>query len=546
MRKAIAPLAVFAAALAVRALTAAGISFPIPEDSAYYVDVARNVAAGRGFVSDVVWSYATAPLAVPRPAFDLWQPLVSFIEAPFMVLLGRSLAAAQLPSVLLGAAVAPLAWLVARRAADEMGLAPGRADVVAFTSGLLVALTPLLVIQSAEPDSSTPYTALAVAACALMPATLGDGPGTVQRRLLLGAAIGLAFLARTDALYIVAAYVALAAIVVRQARLPVGLVARHAAPALAIAALVSLPWVVRQAVTWTGSPLGQFVQNMWLVRFTDIFAWSTPPTLASHLALGPLALAQLRLEALVSDALLLLIVASPAAIVGIVALVLRRDAAMAPSLLPLALVGALTFFVDALVFPVASQSGLWAHGAGPAIVFVAIMAAFGLEALLARVGAARGWRSPSGALSRSGVIAPLAVAIVSAPLIALAGTLEHERSTTTAAQYQALASASVRWDLAVGSPIVSDHPMWVAETTDHPALPLPREAPGSVVDLMRHFGAEAVVIRGDDAEVAASGLALAAYRDATGRACFRELPAVAPFRAFGFACATVTATLGEP
>src|SRR5206468_9210464 len=64
-----APLAVFAVALAARAATAASISFPIPEGSAYYVAAARNLATGRGLVVDVLWSYATPPLQVPRPAF---------------------------------------------------------------------------------------------------------------------------------------------------------------------------------------------------------------------------------------------------------------------------------------------------------------------------------------------------------------------------------------------------------------------------------------------------------------------------------------------
>ena len=45
---------VFAVALVVRALVASQIVFPKPEDTAYYVDVARNLVEGKGLVSDAI------------------------------------------------------------------------------------------------------------------------------------------------------------------------------------------------------------------------------------------------------------------------------------------------------------------------------------------------------------------------------------------------------------------------------------------------------------------------------------------------------------
>jgi hypothetical protein len=542
MRRLGAPVAVALIALLVRALTAAAVTFPVPEDSAYYVAAARNLATGRGLITDAVWSYATPPLVVPRPAFDLWQPLAAFLAAPFMAVLGPSLAAAQVPTVLLGAAVAPLAWLVATNVAREIGLSPGRAEVVAFTSGLFVALAPLLVVHSAEPDSSAPYTALAVAACALIPASLRDDRRAGGARVLLGVALGLAYLARSDAVYVVAAYLLVAGV---PRRTSLGRRLEGVIPTLAVAAIVVIPWQLRQATTWQASPVGQLVENAWSLRFGDIFAWAARPDLASYIAAGPATLIGLRVDAFIGDALLLLIAAFPAALVGVVAIAARPRLAVTQALRPLALTGVLTFAVDVLVFPVAGRAGLWAHGAGPAIVMLAISGALGLEAIVARVGAARSWQSPNGPFSRAGLIAPLAVAIVSMPLVALVATLEHERSTTTAAQYEALATASARWDLPADRPIVTDRPMWVSEALGQTALALPREPPSSVIDLMRHFRAGVVVVREDDPEVAAVALALAGYRDAAGRTCFPELPAVTPFRAFGFACATETATRPE-
>ena len=55
----------FVLALVVRALVASTIPFPTPEDTAYYVGVARNLVDGHGLVSNAIWSYGTPPLAVP-------------------------------------------------------------------------------------------------------------------------------------------------------------------------------------------------------------------------------------------------------------------------------------------------------------------------------------------------------------------------------------------------------------------------------------------------------------------------------------------------
>ena len=73
----------------VRAYFAAQIVFPKPEDTAYYVGVARNLLEGRGLVSDALWSYQTPPLVFPRPAFEVWLPLPTFLAAIPMALLRR-------------------------------------------------------------------------------------------------------------------------------------------------------------------------------------------------------------------------------------------------------------------------------------------------------------------------------------------------------------------------------------------------------------------------------------------------------------------------
>ncbi len=115
-------LLIFAIALVARAYFAAQIVFPKPEDTAYYVGVARNLLEGRGLVSDALWSYQTPPLVFPRPAFEVWLPLPTFLAAIPMAIFGTTFAAAQVSSVLVGAVVPVLAWRLALDVAAERGL----------------------------------------------------------------------------------------------------------------------------------------------------------------------------------------------------------------------------------------------------------------------------------------------------------------------------------------------------------------------------------------------------------------------------------------
>lgn len=87
---------VFALAFVVRAIAAAAIPFPVPEDTAYYWGVARNAVEGRGLVSDALWSYYLPPLTLPRPAFEIWLPAPAFLSMPLMAILGTGFRVAQI------------------------------------------------------------------------------------------------------------------------------------------------------------------------------------------------------------------------------------------------------------------------------------------------------------------------------------------------------------------------------------------------------------------------------------------------------------------
>src|SRR5918996_1051285 len=137
---------VFVVALVVRAWAASQITFPRPEDVAYYVGVARNLVEGRGLVTDAIWSFQTPPLVVPRPAFEVWLPLPSLLAAIPMALFGATFGSAQVSSIVIGAVVAVLAWRLAADVAVELALPIGRARTLAIGAGVTtgVALQPVL------------------------------------------------------------------------------------------------------------------------------------------------------------------------------------------------------------------------------------------------------------------------------------------------------------------------------------------------------------------------------------------------------------------
>src|SRR5215213_3022455 len=106
------PVALYAVGLVAALVAASFVTFPTNEGSAYYFAVAQNLADGRGLVIDALWSYATPPLVLPRPAFELWQPMASLVGALPMALMGHSFAVFQIASAILAAAVAPLTWVI--------------------------------------------------------------------------------------------------------------------------------------------------------------------------------------------------------------------------------------------------------------------------------------------------------------------------------------------------------------------------------------------------------------------------------------------------
>jgi hypothetical protein len=490
----------FALAAVVRLWAVGLITFPMTEGSAYYVEVARNIATGRGFVIDALWSYATGPLTLPRPAFELWQPMASALAALPMTLLGPTFQSAQLASVLLGALLAPLAWLVASDAARRLGLPPMREAWIALGAGLLAAISGPFLLATAIPDSALPFTVFAVAACLVMPRALaGDRLALIG----LGVLFGLAYLTRLEAVWLGVAFAILAVRLHRTWRGALGPVAAVAG----IAALVATPWWLRNIVEF-GTPFsGQLGETAFLTRNEQIFAWAERPTLDGFLAQGLPTIAGNIGQALWHNILNVLVVpAGPIAMVGAVTIGLvlwrrgsgrgwgrgwRRGVLHSP-LGALLISGALTLAVTTVLFPVATLWGTFEHASGPLLVALAGAAVIGGDAFVAWLVRQRQWQRTNAWM------APLALVLLTLPVSAFQLSSASAHATEQARIVAGIAAAVPAYLDQAGvpqdAPVITDHPVWLLRALGRPAVTLPDEPVAAVLDLARHFGARAVIV----------------------------------------------------
>jgi hypothetical protein len=512
---------VFVVAILARGAFAASLHFPTPEDTAYYVGVARNLVEGRGLVSDAIWSFQTPPLVFPRPAFEVWLPLPSLLAVPAMALLGATFDAAKVSAVLVGSLIPVLAWRLGADLGDELGLPLGRRRTLALGIGLTAAVELPLVLFGSLPDSTMPFAALALLACLLMTRILARPRATASsalrdpRLLALGLVLGLAALTRNEAAWLALTWAGLALWWgPRGGRRGLVLV-----PAI-VAIAVFTPWVVRDWVVF-GNPLpGQALTNALSVTGFDIFAWNDPPTLARYLALGPARLLELRLDGIDHNLFNVLVVPGfPIALIGLLGL---PWFGRARALRPLLIVSVGTFLVTSLIFPVATTWGTFLHAAGGIHVLLIASCLLVLDAFIARVGAWRHWTRPVAWLGPT-------LTVAAAVLFSLTLVGYGQAASDVERRYAALGAqmAAIGRPLdATAGPVIADFAIWLAEALPIRTLALPDETPLDVLDLAAAFpGTRYLVIttspenHGRDHGRWPGILAT----DAPGAACFSEV-----------------------
>jgi hypothetical protein len=515
---------IFLVALLVRWWASAQITFPRPEDVAYYVGVARNLVEGHGLTSDAIWSFQTPPLSFPRPAFEVWLPLPTFLMAIPMATFGTTFAAAQIASVITGSFVCVLAWRLAADVAAARDMPIGRARTLAVGTGLTSAVYLPLVLASVQPDSTMPFAALVLLGCLLITrlsrrlsldgaqeegidAFVHRAERLVARRsrvgLALAVVLGLAAMTRNEALWLGLTFVLIEWSNARQTFSSwsdrIGAWGIRVIPVAFFAFLVFLPWMLRDWVAF-GSPLpGQALTNALSLDGRDIFAWQDQPTLARYLAAGPAKLLELRWTGIVHNLTqVLLFLGVPLSVLGLLGLPWsgRDPSAVDPSriisidpLRPLLLFSAITFLVASLVFPVSTTWGTFLHAAGAIHVLLVISALLVLDRVIGWVGRRRGWTNPVAWLGP-------AFAIAGCLLFTFVLLLGEGQATRAAASRYAAITAAFSGVQADGSgvdlaaepgPVITDAPIWFAEATRHHALALPNEPIDSILDLARSF-----------------------------------------------------------
>ncbi len=489
------PVTVGVIAAAAQFAAASLVRFPLSEGSAYYVAVARNMVTGHGPVIDAIWSYSTPPLVLPRPAFELWQPLASYVMAIPMLIVGPGFSAAQFAYVVLGVLLAMLAWMVARQTATQLAVPATRATWVALGAGLLVALGGPFLLAVVAPDSTLPFAALGVGACLLMPrAARGDR----RALIILGAVLGLAYLTRMEAIYLGLTF----ALLVASTRVGLrGWIARVAGVAL-LAALVILPWWLRElSVFGTAFPT-QVSDNLWPIRNEDIFGYLAHPSFATFAAQGVGGIVVNIANALAYQLLDVVLVPGGVAIaIGLLAaLVGGWRARLAPgtrvvaggALGALLVSGTITFIATAVLFPIPTLWGTFAHAAGPLLVGLSVAAVLGLDGFVERVGRWRGWRR------NNAWLAPGALLVLTLPIALLQVTgaqhvaLGESRIIDQAAS--ALPTALADAGIPAGAPVITNRPIWLSDALARPTLALPAEPLPNVIRLAAQFGARSVVV----------------------------------------------------
>jgi hypothetical protein len=359
-------ISLYLLALVGRLALVGGFPDPAYPDSFYYVNVARQIAAGHGFNTDVLWIFAEVGGKIPaNPVLPIasnahWMPLASLVQVPFIWILGPTAFASALPFALIGAVAAPIAWAIGRDA--------GAPRYVALGAGILTALPGLSWVYMAQPDNFSLYQPLVAAA--LWMAARGVR-GSRRSFLLAGLFTGLATLSRNDGVLVLGvlglAFLwdrwrtrrAFGAEPPRPARIPLA----TALGAVALFAVCVVPWFVRQLVVFGSLSPSTASGKVLFIR--DIGEWNsiTTPATLDHLlgmGIGPLIGTRIHglTEAIIIFSLLVgVIVLVPTMLIG--AWHRRRDAWFGPYL---AYAVAL-FLFSAIVSAVHVPGGTFIHSA---------------------------------------------------------------------------------------------------------------------------------------------------------------------------------------
>jgi hypothetical protein len=506
------PVALYLLALAVRAVFV--VSFPDPAypDSYYYVDVARSIAAGHGLNVDFVWIFAEVgnripnPAVLPIPSNAHWLPLASFIQAPFIALLGPTSFASALPMALIGSLAAPLTWFIAR----DFGARPFVAGAAAVLSAIPGAATVFL----AQPENFAILQPLVAATIWCVARGLkGDG----RAFAIAGLLAGLASLARNDGILLAGA-VGLVWLADRlrwwrshrgprawshvDDRPPIPVLA--GVIALGLFLVVMGPWWIRQLLVFGSiSPTSSNGAALWIRSIQEWNSVTAHPSLPSFLAQGAGPILESRLAGLgsaVANFIVFIcsVILLPFLLVGAFA---RRHSL---DFQPWFVYAFIAFAGATLIYPLHVPGGAFIHTAIGLAPHAAILS---VEGILVLSGAfvARRPRSDAGVAGK--VFVWGIVAIVAASSVLFAGPVEAGWNDTRQPR-QVLASELTRLNIPADDRILSIDAAGMWYFTGHPGVVTPDDPIDTIEAVARAYQTRWLVVeRGDAARALAPVLA---------------------------------------
>lgn len=460
-------VALFVAALGVRLGLALQLPFPQLDDPAGYIQLARNIASGRGLVSDVLWSYWVSFPSVTHPSNEFWMPLASWFMAGSIRMLGDTLFAAQLPGILAGSLLVPLAYGIGR------SLWPVQRRWAVLAAALLVP-NAALVYQAVSADSSALYTLLAV--LALFVGALAIDRQQISWGLFAGVLCGLSYLTRSHGLVLPAAIGLIA--LVKLWRHPRFLITFGVLLALGFFVLIVPWWLRNQSVFGAMQPI-PLTAIIASHGYEDWFNYTDQPTLASLTQLGWETFLSFRVDALLRAFGVILMMTFPFGLVGLPVVLLRRE----PIWRVFLIYAAALYLGVCLLLPSAAVTGSFYHSTGPFVVWAALGSIYAIQYLFER--------------PRARLMAVAGYALLAGLVLgqaALAGNSAAATSRTQGQQFEEIAHW-VQANVPAGEPIITTQANTLNYVTGHPALTLPTIQDVSILrQLAERYGVRYIVI----------------------------------------------------
>jgi hypothetical protein len=487
-------------ALAVRGVLAFLFPDPAYADAAYYVEVARSIAGGNGLTVNFVWVFAEVGNHIPNqavlpiPSNAHWLPLASFLQAPFISVLGPTPLASAIPTVLIGSLVAPLTWLIARDA--------GARPLVATTAGLISAVPGAVTVLLAQPENTALLHPL-VAATLWMTARGLKGDG--RSFAIAGLLAGVASLARIDGV-LLAGSVGLVWLADRlrwwrnrRGRQSWARVDdRQPIPVLAglLAAVgflvVMVPWWLRQLATFGSiSPTSSNGSALWIRSHAEWDSMTAAPSFQTWLAQGIPAIVASRLAGLAGAAsqfavLICGVVLLPFVLIGALA---RRHS---PDFQPWFVFTFVGLAGATFLYPLHVAGGAYIHTAIGLAPHAAILGVEGVLLVLSLFGGhGQRWSDGRPAIMASGLV----VVVMAGSAVAFAQVTQNGWAEVRD-QRLALASKLDQLGAPRSDRVMSIDAGGIAYWTGHPGIVTPNDPLDTILAAAKAYGVRWLVLEG--------------------------------------------------